>query len=290
MLVIWKIIKETVKGWLDDDAPTYAAAVAFYAMISLAPLLTIVVKLVSIFFSEDLAQQQLLAEVERFAGVHAAGVIESILGSMTMGSSGTLATIISVGVVIFGATGVFAQLHTAFNRIWGLEKEPGGIKGFLRVRLRSLGMVMGAGGLLMLSILASTLISIFTPLLAGLVGTKFVWQSLNFGLSFAVLTVLFAMVYRYLPSTTIAWKDVWIGGLVTSALFVAGKTLIGFYLSTSAPGSAYGAAGSLVAFLVWIFYSAQVVLFGAEFTQVWAQLKGREILRKGLQLNGNDDS
>jgi len=278
----YELAKATIDAWLDDDAPTYAAAVAFYAMISLAPVLTIVVKIVSMVFTEEIAQQRLLYEVERYAGVHVANVMESILEAMAVGSSGTMATIISIGVIIFGATGVFAQLHTALNRIWGLETQ-GGISEFFRVRLRAIGIVFGVGALLMVSIFLSTLVSIFTPFLATFVGTKFLWQLINFVLSFGVLTVLFAMIYRYLPDTTIAWRDTWLGAATTSILFVIGKLLIGLYLSTAAPGSAYGAAGSLVAFLLWVFYSAQVILIGAEFTQVYASFRGRNIVYKSTK-------
>ncbi len=269
--------RQTIDEWLDDDAPTYAAAVAFYAMISLAPVLTIVLKIASIVFGEEVTKGQMLYQVERFVGGHVADFVETLLETMDAGSSGVFATIVSIVVMVFGATGVFAQLHTALNRIWGLPLETGGIRLFLKIRLKALGFVFGVGGLLILSIAISTLVSIFTPLLAHYVGTTFIWKAVNTSVSFAILTLLFAMLYKLLPDTTIHWRDTWLGGAATSLLFVIGNALIGFYLGTSAPGSAYGAAGSLVVFLLWVFYSAQVVLIGAEFTQVYTRTKGREI-------------
>lgn len=280
----WKVAytlgRQTIDEWLDDDAPTYAAAVAFYAMISLAPVLTIVLKVASVVFGEEVSKGQMLFQVEQFAGVHVADLIETLLGTMDTGSSGVLATLVSLGVMLFGATGVFAQLHTALNRIWGLPRETGGVKHFLKIRLKALGFVFGVGGLLILSISVSTLINVFTPWLAHFAGTAFLWKAINASVSFAILTVLFALLYKLLPDTTIRWRDTWLGGAVTSLLFVIGNFLIGFYLGTAAPGSAYGAAGTLVVFLIWVFYSAQVVLIGAEYTQVYTQTKGREISPK----------
>jgi membrane protein len=286
---ILALLKETVAEWSRDNASQLGAALAYYTALSLAPLLVLVVVTLSLVFGDTSVQGEIVDGTRKFIGQDVATVVGSILRNAGTSGSGILATVISVGMLMFGASGVFGQLKHALNTVWELKQKPGrGVTGMIKERLISFAMMLGAGSLLIVSLMFDTLVSV----LGGAIGT---WlpaapdltqlfaflqtlQVAKFLFSLLIFTLLFAFVYKTVPDAEIAWSDVWIGGVATSFLFTLGNLLIGLYLGRSSVGSAYGAAGSLVAFLVWVYYSAQVFFFGAEFTQVYANMYGSRIL------------
>jgi len=274
------LLKQTFQEWNEDKAPVLAAAIAYYTVFSLAPLLIIVIAVLSLFFGQDgQAQAQLVTQLEGFFGPDS-GVPQTIvelLAERESSGGNLLASFIGFVILIVGATGVFAQLQSALNQIWNVEAKPkaNGILQLLRVRLLSLGMVLVIGFLLLVSLVLSALVSALSGALGNaLPGSDFIWQLLNFVISLAVISAVFAFMFKYLPDIEVAWRDVIVGGFVTGLLFVIGKSLIGLYLGSSGVASSYGAAGSLVVLLLWVFYSAQIVLLGGEFTQVYAKRYG----------------
>jgi len=283
------LLKETFKEWSRDNASQLGAALAYYTALSLAPLLVLVVVVLSLVFGNTSAQGEIAERAQSVAGQDAARVIRTILRNTNTSGSGVLATIISIGMLMFGASGVFGQLKQALNTVWELKQRPGrGATGMLKERLVSFGMVLVAGSLLVVSLTLDTVLAGLSgalgsrlsalPDLIQLVELLRTLRFVKFLFSFGVFTLLFAFIYKAVPDAEVAWKDVWIGGAATSLLFTGGNLLIGIYLGRSSVGSAYGAAGSLVALLVWVYYSAQVFFFGAEFTQVYAEIHGSRIL------------
>jgi len=271
---LWLVVKRTVSEWIDDDVPTHAASLAYYTIFSIAPTLIIAVALAGLIFGDEAARGEIHNQIEGLVGESGAKVIEEMMVSASKTSSGTIASIIGIVILIFGATGVFAALQTALNHIWGVKPKPtNGVIAFLRTRLLSFGMVLGVGFLLLTSLVFSAGISAVGNLFhAG--AFEQVWQTTNFLVSFGVVTVLFAMIYKLLPDIRIAWRDVWLGAAVTAVLFNIGKFLIGLYIGKSSLASSYGAAGSFAVLLVWVYYSAMVLFIGAEFTQVYATTFG----------------
>jgi membrane protein len=224
-------------------------------------------------------QKQLFSEVGGLVGQKSAEAIQSAMTAQSQGNKGTIASIIAVVMLIITATGLFIELQDALNTIWGVEAKPGqGIWGFIKNRLLSFAMVVGIGFLLLVSLVVSAGLSALSKYISGLVpGMEIVWTITNLAVSFAVITALFAMIYKVLPDVKIAWRDVWFGAAITSLLFTGGKFLLGLYLGRSSMVSAYGAAGSLVLILLWVYYSAQILFFGAEVTQVHANRYGAHI-------------
>ena len=279
MKTIWNLLKQTVTEWNEDQATVLAAALAYYTIFALAPTLIIVVAVAGLVFGQGTAQEALLEEVTAAVGSDVAGVLRILLQNTAQSGSGVLATVIGVALLIFGATGLFAQLQNALNRVWGVKPNPSaGVMNLVRTRVLSLGMVLVIGFLLLVSLLLSAALSVVSGYFEGVLpGEETFWQVMNFALSTAVITLLFAMIFKYLPDVKVAWRDVWVGALVTSLLFSLGKFLISYYIGTSSAGSTYGAAGSLVVLLLWIYYSAQILLFGAEFTQVYGRRFGSGI-------------
>ncbi|MCW5978888.1 MAG: YihY/virulence factor BrkB family protein [Bryobacteraceae bacterium] len=271
------MVGETLSEYWDDDAPQLAASLAFYTIFSLAPVLIIAVAIVSLLFGGEAAREQVTSQVWAYAGPLAAGVVESVLEQARRRSP--MATVVGLITVMVGATAAFVSLQDSLNRLWGITAKPGkAIEIFIKRRLLSFLMVL-AMGLLLLGILALS-----TAMLAAtrrieeyLHIAPAVIQTLNLVVSFIVITTVFAVIYKVLPDAEIAWRDVWIGAAATSLLFTLGKHAIGLYLTRAAIGSAYGAAGSYVLFLVWVYYSAQVFLLGAEFTQVYVRARGAQI-------------
>ena len=283
------LLRETFREWSRDNASQLGAALAYYTALSLAPLLILVVVIASTILKDNAIQSEIVAQTRNAMGEDAARVIQTILQNAHMSGSGILATVISIGMLMFGASGVFGQLKSALNTVWEIEPRPDrGVKGILKDRLISFAVVLEAGSLLILSLMLDTFlgvlsnqISVWFPALPGLVRMIVLLrtlQTVKIFVSFTVFTLLFAFIYKTLPDAEIAWKDVWIGGAATSLLFTLGNMLIGLYLGHSSIGSAYGAAGSLVALLVWVYYSAQVFFLGAEFTQVYANRYGSRIV------------
>ena len=270
----WILVKETMNHWLDDDISTHAASLAYYTVFSIAPTLIIAVALAGAIFGDEAARGEIRNQIAGLVGKAGATVIEDMMTNASKPGAGILASVLSVVVLLFGATGVFAALQNALNYIWGAPKrQVNGIILFLRTRFLSLAMVFGVGFLLLVSLVLSAGISALGDYL-GMGLTGFGWQALNFGVSFVFVTVLFSMIYKVLPDVKVAWGDVWLGAAVTAVLFNIGKALIGLYLGGGSVASSYGATGSLAVLLIWIYYSALVLFLGAEFTHVYAQLRG----------------
>ena len=276
----FKLLKETISDFSDDNASLYAASLAYYTLFSIAPLLIIAISVAGFFFGQEAAQHEIAGQIQGMVGKEGAEAIQSMIQNASKpDSGGTFATIAGVVTLLFGASGVFAQLQTALNAIWEVQPKPGqGVRSFLQSRLLSFSMVLVIGFLLLVSLVLSAVISGANTFVSKLFpGFEVLGQVLNFSLSFAMTTFLFAAIYRMLPDVRVPWKNVWIGAGVTSLLFSIGKLLIGLYLGNSGIGSTYGAAGSLVVILVWIFYSSQILLLGAEFTQVYSKFLGHPI-------------
>jgi membrane protein len=252
------------------------AALAFYSVLSLAPLVVIALSIVSLFFDPKTATAQFLSQMESMVGTEGAKAIQGMLENAQEPKTGAVAAVLGIVTLLFGASGVFGQLQEAMNSIWNVPaKKSGGIWEMIRSRFLSFAMVLGTGFLLLISLLLSAVI-------AG-VGQQLghIWPALeplshlaNEVATFLAVTLLFAMMFKLLPDTRVAWRDVWVGAVLTAVLFTVGKLLIGLYLGKSAVGSAYGAAGSLVVLLVWIYYSAQILFFGAELTHAIAERRG----------------
>lgn len=275
-----RLIKETIAEWNQDNVPLLAAALAYYTLFSLAPLLLIAIAIAGAVFGEEAARGEIVGQIQGLVGREGAAAIEAMLqNTQKPGSGGTIATLVSVAVLLFGASGVFGQLQTALNTIWEVKPQPGrGLKSFVQARFLSFAMVLVIGFLLLVSLVLSTVLSALGHLLTGWVSDYVgLGNLLNFLLSFAVITVLFAAIYKFLPDAEMAWRNLWMGAAATALLFNIGKFLLGLYLGNSGVGSAYGAAGSLVVLLVWVFYSAQILLIGAEFTQVYSKYRGTPV-------------
>lgn len=276
---VWEIAKETAKDWSDDDASTLAAALAYYALLSLAPLLVISVGVAGWFLGADAARGRVASELSRVVGGDAAQGIQSIVVNADEPKQGLIGTVVGVVTAFVGASGVFGQLQTSLDKIWEVKpKADRGILGQLKDRFFSFTMVLGVAFLLLVSLVLSSVLSSFGEVMADtLPGGAVVWQIVNFAVSFGVVTLLFALIFKVIPDVKVQWRDVWLGAAVTALLFTIGKQLLGLYLGKAAVGSAYGAAGSLVALVVWVYYAAQILFMGAEFTQVQARRRGAEI-------------
>jgi membrane protein len=274
----WGLLKDTARGWMADKVPRLAAALAFYMILSAAPLLVIVLAIAGLAFGQDPAvRQKLVDQLQGLVGPEGGEAIKAMVEHASRPGSSIPAMVIGAVVLLVGASGVFAELQDSLNTIWGVEPRPGrGILGTIRDRFLSLAMVFGTGFLLLLTLVLNTALAALTRF-AGLAGVAVVGQVVNFVVTFVVVTLLFAMIYKFLTSVKIAWRDVWIGAAVTAFLFTVGTLLIGLYLAHAGVGSAYGAAGSVVVLVVWVYSSAQVLFLGAEFTKVYANRFGSRI-------------
>ena len=276
---IFKLLQEAFKEWQEDKVSLLAAALAYYTVFSITPLLVIAIAIAGAVFGQDTAKGEIIEQINGLVGEQGAQAIEMALANANQPKLSSIASIISIVVLLVGASGVFAQLQEALNTVWNVKAKPNaGIWGFIRKRLLSFGMVLAIGFLLLVSLVLSAMLSGVGKLQINILpGFTPLWQLLNFAVSFGFISLLFALIYYYLPDVEIRWKDVWIGAIVTALLFTVGKFLIGLYLGRGSLGSAYGAAGSLIVFLAWVFYSAQILLFGAECTQVYARKYGKKI-------------
>lgn len=278
--VIFQLLKEAFQEWQDDKASRLAAALAYYTVFSLAPLLIIAIAIAGAIFGEEAARGELVGQMEGLVGAQGAEVIQTAINNANQPNTGSVASIISIAVLLFGASGVFAQLQDSLNTVWEVQVNPKlGIMGFIRKRILSFGAVLGIGFLLLVSLVISAALAAVSHYMTNLIpGIDFLWQLLNLVVSFIIVTFLFALMYKFLPDVKIKWKDVWVGAAITSFLFALGKYALGLYLGRGSFGSTYGAAGSLVVLLAWIYYSAQILFFGAEFTQVYARRFGSQIV------------
>ena len=277
---IWVLLKETFAEWNTDKASRLAAALAYYAIFSLAPLLIIAIAIAGAVFGEEAAKGEIVEQLQGLVGREGAQFIQIAIENASKPNQGTIASIISVVVLLFGASGLFAQLQDALNTIWEVQPKPGrGLVGILRDRFLSFLMVLGVGFLLIVSLILSAALGAFVDYFGNfLPGISFLLQFANFIISFAITTVLFGLIYKVLPDVEITWSDVWIGAMITSLLFSFGRFLLGMYLGNSSFSSTYGAAGSVVILLAWVNYAAQILFFGAEFTQVYARKYGSRIV------------
>jgi membrane protein len=277
---LFELLRDTFNEFNRDKVPRLAAALAYYTAFSVAPLIIVVIAIAGLAFGQEAVRGQLDNQIQGLVGAQAADAIQQMVASANQPETGTIASIIGVVTLLLGAGGLFGQLQDALNTVWGVEPKPNqGIIATIRARFLSFTMVLGIGFLLLVSLVVSAGLSALNTWMSGLLPIPgFILQLINFVISFAVVTLLFMMIFRILPDVDIAWRDVSLGAAVTALLFVIGKFLIGLYLGNSSVASSYGAAGSFVVFLLWVYYSAQILLFGAEFTQVFAKQYGSKIV------------
>lgn len=278
-----QVAKNTFNEFLNDDCMTQGAAMAYYTIFSLAPLLLILISLAGLVFGREAVQNQIAGQISGLIGADAAQQVESMLAHQAQNQSrGIFATVVGLLTLLFGATGAFAALQDALNKAWHVQPDPakGGLRAFLTKRVWSFGMILGIVFLLVASLAVSAGLAAMTKYMGGYLPAGFsttLAQALSFTVAFAVITALFALILKFLPDGRIQWRDAWVGGALTSILFTIGKTALGVYLGKAAPGSAYGAAGSLVVIVLWLYYASLILLLGAEFTKVWAAAHHRAI-------------
>jgi membrane protein len=275
----WQLVKDTFSEWNDDKVSRLAAALAYYTVFALAPLLVISIGIAGLVFGEEAARGEVVAQLQGLLGTKGAQLVEEMIAASRKTESGIAATAIGLLVLLFGATGVFGELQDSLNTIWEVKPRPGrGWRGILRDRFFSFTMVLGTGFLLLVSLALSAVFAAVGKYLTGfLPAPEIVLQILNFAVSLALITLLFALIFKIVPDAKIAWRDVWVGATITALLFSAGKLIIGIYLGKSTMTSTFGAAASLAILLIWIYYSAQILFLGAEFTQVYATRFGSHI-------------
>jgi membrane protein len=271
---IRRLINKSVNAWLDDFAPSMGAALAYYTLFSIAPLLIIVIAIAGLVFGQDAARGEIVAQIQGLIGRDGAIAVQGLLKSTSEPAQGFVAIVLSTILLIVGATTVFAELQSDLDRIWRVPAPARqmGILVLLHTRLLSFGLVLGLGFLLLVSLVIGAAIAAVGKWWDGyFAGWEAMFHAIDFCISFAISTVLFAMIYKLMPRARIAWQDVWIGAAVTALLFEIGKMLIGLYLGKTSVASGFGAAGSLVVLLVWVYFAAQIFLLGAEFTWAYAQ-------------------
>jgi len=277
----FSLLKQTGQEFLQDKGPQLGAALAYYTVFSLAPLILVVLAVVGVIFRDDPAGAwtKITQQMSYFLDPSAIQVVQDIARKASQPGKTTVATAIGVALALFGASGVFGQLQDALNTMWGVKAKPGlGIWGFLRSRFLSFAMVAGVCFLLLVSLTIEALLKAFSQYVQSVLpGGLIVAMSVYLVFDFAIVVLLFAMIFKFLPDVKIQWRDVWIGAVMTAILFGIGKWLLGLYLGSGAAGSAYGPASSLITMLLWVYYSSQILLFGAEFTQVYADRSGREV-------------
>jgi membrane protein len=278
---LWNVVKTAGSEWVNDKAPRLGAALSYYTIFAIPPLFVIALFIASLVFDPNTVRTEVFAEVGGLVGEQSAESIQSAMARYD-DSRGLVASVIAVVTLLVTSTGLFIELQSALNTIWGVEEKAGqGIKGFLKNRVLSFAMVIGIGFLLLVSLLISAGLSALSKYVGTLVpGLDVLWMITHMAVAFAVITLLFAMVFKALPDVKIAWRDVWVGAAVTALLFTGGKFLLGLYLGRSSVVSAYGAAGSIVLILLWVYYSAQILFFGAEITQVYANQYGAHLQPK----------
>jgi membrane protein len=272
---IWSVLRGTVDEFMEDRALRLSAALAYYSIFSIAPLLIIVIAVAGFFMGEQAVRDQVQQQLQYFMGEKGATAITSMIGAQKQGTN-VLASIVGVVALLFGASGVFGQLQDSLNVIWEVQPKPGGgIWGFIRARFLSFAMILGIGFLLLISMVISMVLSALTGMLPM---PGFMAQAVNFAASFIVITLLFTLIFKVLPDAKVRWRDVWIGAVFTALLFTVGKHLLGLYLGQASTTSSFGAAGSLVLVLLWVYYSSLILFLGAEFTQVYAKATGSRIV------------
>ncbi len=274
---LWSMTREAVTAWRNDFAPSMGAAIAYYTAFSIAPLIVIVLAIAGFFFGQEAAGGYLYGQLAELLGSRGAQAVQAMVASASDPAEGIVATAVGALLLVVGATTVFAELQSDLDRIWKAPALPrvGGVWGLLRGRVLSLGLVMSFGFVMLASLVVSAALAALSAWWGGTFESyRWLLRIVNFVVGLAVITVLFALMYKILPRVSIGWRDVWIGALVTALLFGIGKFLVGLYIGRSSVASSFGAAGSLAVLLVWVYYSAQIFLLGAEFTWVYAHRYG----------------
>ncbi len=271
----WGVLKSAVIGYIDDNALSRGAAIAYYTIVSIAPVLVIVIAIAGLVFGADAARGAIVDQISGLMGQQGAQAIQSMIQGAANRKSGLIATTVSLIILLVTASGVFGEMQSALNAIWKAEPPPGAVSRLVRARLASLGLVAALGFLLMVSLVISTALAALDGFLHDMLpGIEVVMQVLSFLISYILISALFAAIYKVLPDRRIEWRDVIVGALATGAMFTIGKFGISAYIGRSAFASSYGAAGALIVILVWIYYSSQIFLLGAEFTRAFAETHG----------------
>lgn len=272
-----RVVAGTFRAWQEDGAVQWGAAIAYYSVISLAPLVVLAMVVVGGAFGQGPAEARILAQVELLVGPRGAEVARTVLEEASRPDLGSAGAVLTIALLLFGATAVFANLQSALNRIWSVEPRTGMLRNMLRTRLTAILAVLGLGGLMVISVVVGAAVERAGPLFAPLGAVLPVVQGADLGTSLLLLWIFVGIVFWVLPDVKVSWKDVWVGALVTAALLVVGKSFLAAFLARNAFASMYGTAGSIFLLLLWVYYSAQVFFLGAEFTQVWAAERGRAI-------------
>jgi membrane protein len=278
---LWQFLKDVFTQWIEDEPFLLASSLSYYTLFSLAPLLVIAIAVAGLVFGREAAQNQIVETIGGMIGPESAKAIQGMIeNASNKPKTGMMSTVLGAVALLFGAGGVVGQLQTSLNKIWGVVPKPGqGVWGLIRQRFISFAMVLAVGFLLLVSLVVTALVTGLSQFMGSLIGgAAFVAHLLDIVVSFAFVTLLFAMIYKFVPDIRIQWKDVWIGAALTSILFTIGKFLIGLYLGSSGATSVYGAAGSLITVLLWVYYSSLIFLLGAEFTQGYASTYGSGIV------------
>lgn len=274
---LWNLVRKSVAAWVDDYAPSMGAAIAYYTLFSIAPLLIIAIAVAGLVFGQDAARGEIVAQIEGLIGREGAIAVQGLLKSASAPAQDIVATVVSIVTLVIGATTVFGELQSDLDRIWRVPAPAtaNGVWAVLRTRLLSFGLVLGLGFLLLVSLVVGAAIAALGKWSDGFFqGWETVLHALNLSISFVTTAFLLALIYKLMPRARIAWRDVWLGALVTALMFEIGKFLIGLYLGKTSVASSFGAAGSLVVLLVWVYFTAQIFLLGAEFTWVYANEYG----------------
>jgi membrane protein len=272
----WALVRQAFSDWTEDGAPRLGAALAYYTLFSLAPLLLLAIAIAGVAFGQEAAQGRIVAELEALVGRAGAEAVQQLIENSRQPEAGLVASTVALGTLLLGASGVFVELRSDLDQIWDVKPPSGGIGAMLRARLAAFALVVAVGFLALVSLLVSTALSAMGRTIAGGIGESAasLLQGLNTAVSLGVLAVLFAMLSKFVPDTAVAWRDVWLGALTTAVLFSVGKYLIGLYLARSGLSSTFGAAASVVILMVWVYYAAQIFFFGAELTHAHALRRG----------------
>lgn len=273
----WPLVKGASVAWVADYAPSMGAALSYYSVFSMAPLLLIVISIAGLVFGQDAVRGEVFVQLQDLLGTEASKMIEGVLASVSKPAEGMASTVIGVVLLLIGATSVFGELQDALDRIWRApaRDRTSGLWGLVRARLLSFGMILGIAFLLMVSLVFGAVVSALGKLWSGAFGQwALLAQLFNLGVGFVMTTGVFAMIYKIMPRVSVKWRDVWLGAIVTSVLFTGGRFLIGMYIGRTNLASGFGAAGSLIVVFAWVYYSAQIFLLGAEFTWIYARTFG----------------
>jgi membrane protein len=278
-IAYWPLFKETFAGWSDHKALRLGASLAFYTIFAIAPLVLIALAVSGLVFGEQAAHRQLFDQLKGLLGAQGADAVQNIIASANRPRSSTWATVIALATLFVGATGTFVELQDAMNTIWQVRRKPGGtLRHFITDRLLSFAMMLAIGFLLLVSLIISAALAALSHFMNGFISSgTMAGEIMNFLISFAVIGVLFAMIFKFLPDVKIPWRNTWMGAALSALLFNIGKFVLGFYLGHSSVSSTYGAAGSLIALLMWVYYSSQTLFLGAEFSRAYSLKHGEEV-------------